>query len=78
MRLATTLLVGLLLSACSVFDGGQEPAPPTPERTKSECDQFAARAIETDDIPDARRLAARATECYAAIEGQSGEDGSLP
>lgn len=76
MRVAT-LLVALLLPACSVFDGG-EPAPPTPERMKSDCDQLAARAIETDDVAEARRLAAGATECYAAIEGQIGEDGGLP
>lgn len=79
MRLATALLITLLLPACSLFEGGEEPAPPSPERTKSECDQAAARAIETDDISEARRLAARATECYAAIEGgSSGEDGARP
>lgn len=78
MRVATVLLVALLLPACSVFDGGEGPAPPTPERMKSECDQLAARAIETDDVAEARRLAAGATECYAAIEGQIGEDGALP
>lgn len=78
MRVATVLLVALLLPACSVFDGGEEPAPPTSQRMKSDCDQLVARAIETHDVGEARRLAGQAAECYAALEEQIREDGALP
>lgn len=52
------------LTACSVPFSG----PSTSER-KSECDQIAARAIQTSSLAEARDLAARASECYAAAIG---------
>jgi len=54
-----TVAAPLLLSACGLpFVGGD---------AKSECDQIAAQAIETDSASRARDLAARATECYARL-----------
>lgn len=55
------LLTALLVAGCSVPFSG----PSTNER-KSECDQIAARAIQTSSLEEARDLAARASECYAA------------
>jgi hypothetical protein len=52
------------VAGCSVPFSG----PSTSER-KSECDQIAARAIQTSSLADARDLAARASECYAAAIG---------
>lgn len=53
---ATTLFV----TGCSLpFLGGGGD--------KSECDQIAAQAIQTDSATEARDLSAQATECYARL-----------
>lgn len=72
-RVIPTLLLAGALSACGVFNGEDDPQPaPEPFLTKAECDQFSAQAIETEEVTDARRLAARAAECYAAVEQRGG------
>jgi hypothetical protein len=54
-------LLALLASGCSIpFTGGGGDR-------KAECDQIAARAIQTASAAEARNLAAQATECYARI-----------
>lgn len=53
----------LFIVGCSVPFRG----PSTADR-KAECDQFAAQAINTQSLDEARRLAARASDCYAALQ----------
>lgn len=48
---------------------GASRGPTTGER-KAQCDRFAAQAIETESLDEARRLAARASECYADLQAQ--------
>lgn len=59
------LLIVLTLAAggCSTLGiGGGD----SDEARRAACDQLAAQAVDAEDIHDARRLAARATDCYAA------------
>ncbi|MBW3536030.1 MAG: hypothetical protein KY453_12595 [Gemmatimonadetes bacterium] len=59
--LAATLLLG---SGCGVpFVGGDEG--PTAAQRRAECDGLAAQAIDAQDLAEATRLAARASDCYA-------------
>ncbi|GEM_PF-2206302 len=37
---------------------------------KAQCDRLAAQAIDTESLDEARRLAARASECYADLQAQ--------
>lgn len=37
---------------------------------KAQCDRMAAQAIETESLDEARRLSARASECYADLQAQ--------
>lgn len=51
----------VVLASCSVpFVGGGGD-------NKAECDQYAAQAIQTASLTEARDLAARAAECYARL-----------
>ena len=52
------------VAACSMPFSG-----PSSSERKSECDQIAARAIQTSSLAEARDLAARASDCYAAAIG---------
>jgi hypothetical protein len=38
------------------------------DERKAECDRIAAQAIQTSSLEEARNLAARASECYAAAQ----------
>ncbi|MEJ2503563.1 MAG: hypothetical protein P8177_09685 [Gemmatimonadota bacterium] len=58
----------LLLSGCSVLGGGGEDEGPRVPR--SECDEYASQAIQTDDLQTAKTLAARAAECYASLQNR--------
>lgn len=59
--LALVLLLGL--SACGFGRGG-----PSASERRAPCDSLAAQAIDADDLGDARRLAARASDCYAGLQ----------
>jgi hypothetical protein len=66
MRIQLLVLFALVfLTGCGAFRGGAT----TGER-KAECDRFAAQAIETESLDEARRLAARASDCYADLQAQ--------
>lgn len=55
----------LLLSGCALLPNGDDESPGNP---KLECDQYASQAVQTDDLQTAKNLAARASECYAAVQ----------
>lgn len=58
------VLVPLLLAGCSSLPlVGQSQ-----DERKAECDRIAAQAIQTSDLGEARRLAAAASDCYAAAQ----------
>ena len=60
------LALTLVLSGCALLpNGDDEPRDP-----KSQCDQYASQAIQTDDLTQAKNLAARAAECYAAAQNR--------
>ncbi len=42
----------------------------TPAERKAQCDRLAAQAIDTESLDEARRLAARASDCYADLQAQ--------
>lgn len=65
MRIQVLVLFALFfLIGC-----GASRAPTTGER-KAVCDRFAAQAIDTESLDEARRLAARASDCYADLQAQ--------
>lgn len=64
MKRSMWVLVPLFLAACSSLPIIGE----SDDEKKAECDRIAARAIQTDDLGDARRLAAAAADCYAAAQ----------
>ena len=57
------LLLLLTLSACGFGRSG-----PSESERRAPCDSLAAQAINAEDLGDARRLAARAAECYAGLQ----------
>ena len=63
------VVFAVLLGGCGVFSDGddQEVTPLVP---KSECDQYASQAVQTDDLQVAKNLAARASECYASLQNR--------
>ena len=63
-RLALALI--LLVSGCSILPNGDDE----PRNPKSQCDEYASRAVQTDDLDQAKNLAARAAECYAAAQNR--------
>lgn len=65
MRPLAALAV-LLLSGCSLLPGGDDE----PRNPKSQCDEYASQAVQTDDLQEAKNLAARASECYARLQNQ--------
>lgn len=65
MRTHILILFGLIfLIGCGASRG-----PTTAER-KAQCDRLAAQAIDTESLDEARRLAARASDCYADLQAQ--------
>lgn len=66
-RPARALAAGLavvLSTGCGVpFVGGEDE--PSAEQRRARCDGLAAQAIDAEELLDARRLAARAADCYA-------------
>ncbi len=58
------IFMAIFLAGC-FGRGGASPA----ER-KAQCDRLAAQAIDTESLDEARRLAARAADCYADLQGQ--------
>jgi hypothetical protein len=64
MRVLPGLIVAsCLLSACSL------PFTQSSNDKKSECDRIAAQAIQTKSLEDAKTLSARASACYAQLQG---------
>lgn len=64
--LAVTALVAVtFLSACASLPFGGK----SNDERKAECDRVAAQAIQTSSAEEAKNLAARASECYAALQG---------
>ena len=61
--LVATLVVASQLAACSL------PFTKSKDERKAECDRIAARAIQTGSVGEAKDLAARASECYARVQG---------
>jgi hypothetical protein len=61
-RLLMLALVGT--TGCSI------PFTTSGDELKAPCDRIAARAIQTGSLEDAKDLAARASECYAAAQNQ--------
>ncbi len=64
--------IGILFSTLALLTlvgcfGGRGP---TVQQSKAHCDRFAAQAIDTESLDEARRLAARAVECYADLQAQ--------
>ena len=57
----------LALVALAFLVGCSVPFVGSDGDEKSECDEFAARAIQTESAAEARTLAAQATECYARL-----------
>jgi hypothetical protein len=58
----------LVLSGCSLLGGGgNDDGPRVP---KSQCDEYASQAVQTDDLQVAKNLAARASECYASLQNR--------
>lgn len=53
------------LSACASLPFGGKSS----DERKAECDRIAAQAIQTSSAEEAKNLAARASECYAALQG---------
>jgi hypothetical protein len=65
MRIRIVVLFSMLiLTGCFGSRG------PTVEQSKANCDRHAAQAIETESLDEARRLAARASDCYAELQAQ--------
>ena len=60
----TALVAFTFLSACASLPFGGKS---TDER-KAECDRISAQAIQTASAEEAKNLAARASECYAAMQ----------
>lgn len=58
--LAATLLLGSGCGVPFVGDGG-----PSAAQRRAECDGLAAQAIDAEELAEATRLAARASDCYA-------------
>jgi hypothetical protein len=58
------LFLGLFVSGCFGTRG------PTAGERKAQCDRLAAQAIDTESLDEARRLAARASDCYAELQAQ--------
>lgn len=55
--------IALLATGCF----GRSSGPSESER-RAPCDRLAAQAIDAEDLGDARRLAARAVECYSGLQ----------
>ena len=53
----------LFMSACSL------PFTQSSNEKKAECDRIAAQAIQTKSLEDAKTLSARASACYAQLQG---------
>lgn len=62
---ATALLAITILSGCASLPFGGKSS----DERKAECDRVAAQAIQTSSAEEAKNLAARASECYAALQG---------
>ncbi|HUH12473.1 MAG TPA: hypothetical protein VMK65_05165 [Longimicrobiales bacterium] len=54
----------LLLTGCASLPFGG----PSSEERKARCDRMAAQAIETEDLEQAKTLAAQAADCYAQAQ----------
>lgn len=61
---ATALLAVTFLSACASLPFGGKSG----DERKAECDRISAQAIQTTSAEEAKTLAARASECYAALQ----------
>jgi hypothetical protein len=59
------LLILLALSACGFGRSG-----PSESERRAPCDSLAAQAIDAEDLGDARRLAARASDCYSGLQNR--------
>lgn len=59
-----SLMTSSLMTGCALRSG------PTTEERKAECDRYAAQAIGTESLDEARRLAAQASDCYADLQAQ--------
>ncbi len=57
--------LGLMVAtACNPLSRG-----PSEAERRAPCDRLAAQAIDANNLDDARRLAARAADCYAELRG---------
>ena len=65
-RHVPALLALVTLSACSSLPFGGKSS----DERKAECDRIAAQAIQTASAEEAKNLSARASECYAALQGR--------
>lgn len=58
------LFLSILVAGCGFGRG------PSVSQQKAQCDRMAAQAIDTESLDEARRLAARASDCYAELQAQ--------
>lgn len=63
--LVTVLLVLLITAGCFMRSSG-----PSDSERRAPCDRLAAQAIDADDLGEARRLSARASECYSGLQSR--------
>lgn len=81
IRTIRAAAVALFLAAptlgCSLIGlgGNDEEEIAAAEARRASCDQLAAQAIDAEDLREARRLAARASECYAAEVARGVDNG---
>ena len=60
----TAFFAVTLLSGCASLPFGGKSG----DERKADCDRVAAQAIQTASAEEAKTLAARASECYAALQ----------
>jgi hypothetical protein len=58
------LLIFAVAGGCSAL-----PFHQSGNEKKAECDRIAAEAIQTTSLEDAKTLSARASACYAQLQG---------
>ena len=62
---ALTAVVAItFVSGCASLPFGGKSS----DERKAECDRVSAQAIQTSSAEEAKNLAARASECYAALQ----------
>lgn len=65
MPAVTAFLAVTFLAGCASLPFGGK----SNDERKAGCDRIAAQAIQTSSAEEAKNLAARASECYAGLQG---------